>query len=57
MKCIIHDYRKINENEEPKYTLSYYEGIYNKVGVYACRCIRCGKKKDKKFIMPINQCM
>ena len=53
--CIIHDYKKINENDEPKYILYYSDGIYNKVGVFACKCSKCGKKKDKKIIMPIKQ--
>lgn len=56
MKCITHTYRKINENAEPKYIL-YYEDIGREVGVFACKCIVCGKKKDMKFDMPINQCM
>ena len=62
MKCITHTYRKINENDEPKYILEYTY-FYNspafnhRVGVFACKCIICGKKKDMKFDMPINQCM
>lgn len=51
--CIIHDYQKINENDEPKYILHYASGY--QLGVFACKCSKCGKKKDKKFIMPINQ--
>lgn len=62
MKCITHTYQKINEKDEPKYIL-YYKAFSNsagynhEVGVFACKCIVCGKKKDMKFDMPINPCM
>lgn len=55
-KCITHTYRKINEKEEPKYIFEYTD-TGCEVGVFACKCIVCGKKKDMKFDMPINQCI
>lgn len=54
MRCIIHDYRKIDETDEPKYILYYADSCVEK-GVYACKCLKCGKKKDVKIKMPIVQ--
>lgn len=42
----IHNYIKIEE--QPHYTYYDYTGF--KVGVFKCRCTKCGKISNRKFI-------
>ena len=46
MKLCLHQYEKIEL--EPSSTYFDYTGF--KVGVFKCRCSKCGKIKYKKFI-------
>lgn len=44
--CIFHDWVKIEK--EPHEIYFDYSG--NRVGIFRCRCKKCGKIRNKKFL-------
>lgn len=46
MKWCKHEYEKIEE--KPNYDYFDYSGFH--VGVFLCRCKKCGKKRERKFL-------
>ena len=45
MKLCVHEYEKVSD--KPVQDYFDYSGYH--VGVFLCRCKKCGKKKERKF--------
>ena len=46
MKICIHDY--VKTSNQPIRTYCDYSGF--RIGVFKCKCVKCGKIKEKKFL-------